>query len=58
MFKVSRKSGDAGLHMMRTGNRAKGCIIGSSQMVLNIVNYRVLKGAASHFIAKTCITDM
>ena len=22
------------------------------------VNYRVLKGAASHFIAKTCITDM
>ena len=23
-----------------------------------VVNYRVLKGAASHFIAKTCITDM
>jgi predicted RNase H-like HicB family nuclease len=22
------------------------------------VNYRALKGAASHFIAKTCITDM
>jgi len=22
------------------------------------VNYRVLKGAASHFIAKTCLTDM
>ena len=22
------------------------------------VNYRVLKGAASHVIAKTCITDM
>ena len=22
------------------------------------VNYRVLKGAASHFIAKTCITEM
>jgi hypothetical protein len=22
------------------------------------VNYRVLKGAASHFIANTCITDM
>jgi len=25
---------------------------------LRFVNYRVLKGAASHFIAKTCITDM
>ncbi|HPS92213.1 MAG TPA: hypothetical protein PKV33_08655 [Methanothrix sp.] len=23
-----------------------------------VVNYRVLEGAASHFIAKTCITDM
>lgn len=22
------------------------------------VNYRALKGAASHFIAKTCVTDM
>jgi hypothetical protein len=26
--------------------------------LISKVNYRVLKGAASHVIAKTCITDM
>jgi hypothetical protein len=28
------------------------------KLVMEKVNYRALKGTASHFIAKTCITDM
>ena len=31
---------------------------GEAIQMTSKVNYRVLKGAASHVIAKTCITDM
>ena len=47
----SAKGGEATLQMSCWRRR-------SSQPPKATVNYRVLKGAASHFIAKTCITDM
>ena len=36
----------------------KKVVIKKLSPVSILVNYRALKGTASHFIAKTCITDM
>jgi hypothetical protein len=35
-----------------------GYLVSQIDMSYAPVNYRSLKGAASHFIAKTCIIDM